>query len=170
VIFESLLGPSAADPDLTLRCDIMFPDGDVTTLGFVVTGSDVPRSRLDSNRGALGSVGVGGVLTIIGATDSEAGGVCGGAFVSIAWTLAVFGRSGDAVAETDCCVCLSGKIAPILDATLPRLPSDILFSFSSCNVSVRPPALRSGLDCWLDPLRPGRRASFNLPTGDGDLF
>ena len=102
MMFESLLGPSAFESDLTLRCDIMFPDADVTTLGFDVVGSDAPRSLvLDSKRGVLESVGVGGVFTIIGAAVSEAGGVRGGAFVSIVWTLAVLGRSGDELAEAD---------------------------------------------------------------------
>lgn len=42
VMFDNLLGPNV-DPDLILRCDIIFPDGDVTTLGFT-TGSEDPRS------------------------------------------------------------------------------------------------------------------------------
>ena len=42
VMFDSLLGPNV-DPDLILRCDIMFPEGDVTTFGFW-TGSEEPRS------------------------------------------------------------------------------------------------------------------------------
>ena len=40
VIFDNLLGPRVADPDLTRRCDIMFPEGDVTTLGFTGLESD----------------------------------------------------------------------------------------------------------------------------------
>lgn len=81
VILDNLLGPNDV-PDFTLRCDIMFPDGDVMTFGLDVTGSDDPRSRLLAKRGVLESVGVGGVLTIIGAA-SLAGGVCGTALVSI---------------------------------------------------------------------------------------
>lgn len=60
--------------------------------------------------------------------------------------------------------CLSEKIDPTLEATLPRLPSPPL------PLSVpTPPGLRSGLVCGLDPRR-GLKASFILPTGDGDLF
>lgn len=32
IMLESLLGPKVPDPDRTLRCDIMFPEGEVTTL------------------------------------------------------------------------------------------------------------------------------------------
>lgn len=53
------------------------------TLGFEVVGSEGPRSRTDSKRGELVSVGVGGVFTIRGAVFSPGGGVCGEAFVSI---------------------------------------------------------------------------------------
>ena len=44
VIFDNLLGPRVTDPDLTLRCDIMLPDGDVTTLGFETADSEVVPS------------------------------------------------------------------------------------------------------------------------------
>jgi hypothetical protein len=81
VIFDNLLCPNDV-PDFTLRCDIMFPDGEVMTLGLDVTGSDDPRFRLSTKRGVLESVGVGGVFTIIGAV-SLGGGVCGTAAVSI---------------------------------------------------------------------------------------
>lgn len=42
VMFDNLLGPNV-DPDLILRCDIMFPDAEVTTFGFTI-GSEEPRS------------------------------------------------------------------------------------------------------------------------------
>jgi hypothetical protein len=82
VMFDNLLGPNADEVDRTLRCDIMFPEGEVMTFGFDAAGSDDPRSRLFANRGILESVGVGGVFTIIGAV-SPSGGVCGLAVVSI---------------------------------------------------------------------------------------
>lgn len=72
MILESLLGTSVADPDLSLRCDIMFPDGEVMTLGFEVELE--PRSRLFEKRGEPESVGVGGVFTIIGAGSCPGGG------------------------------------------------------------------------------------------------
>lgn len=89
VIFDNLLGTNVFDPDRIRRCDIIFPDGDVTTLVFVLIGSGAAWSRLEENRGELVSVGVGGVLTIIGAGFSAAGGVLGGALVSIVDNLAV---------------------------------------------------------------------------------
>jgi hypothetical protein len=60
----------------------MLPDADVTTLGFLVTGSDGPRSRLDGKIGTLESVGVGGVFTMMGAI-SPGGGVEGAELVLI---------------------------------------------------------------------------------------
>src|ERR1700738_2877373 len=63
VIFESLLGPRVPEFVLTRRCDIILPDGDVTTFAFIdVVGSDVPRSRVEGKLGIAASVGVGGVL------------------------------------------------------------------------------------------------------------
>jgi hypothetical protein len=83
VIFDNLLGPKVADPDRILRCEIIFPEADVTTLGFEAAGSEVSRSRTGEKYGKLGSVGVGGVFTIRGAMLSPGGGVLGEVFVSI---------------------------------------------------------------------------------------
>lgn len=58
-------------------------------------------------------------------------------------------------------------MAPILDATLPRLLSDEACSLSRCNCEALPPL--SGLDWGLSARFPGRNASFNLRAGDGDL-
>jgi hypothetical protein len=163
VILDSLLGPKAAELDLTLRCEIMFPEGDVTTLAFREIGSEFTLSRFEVNR-SPGSVGVGGVLTITGAgDDSLLGGVCGVACVSIGWSFEFRGLSGDELAESGCCPCLSN----ILDTTLARL----LLPKLSLDVAAGPllPILRSGLLLGLAPLR-GFNASFNLPTGDGDRF
>lgn len=136
-------------------------------MAFEVIGSDVPRSRGEPNRGELGSVGVGGVLTIMGAGFSPGGGVLGGAFVSIAWIFAVRGRSGELVEEVAWdAACLSGNIDPILDATLPRLLSAADFSFN-VPTPPTPPGFRSGLVFGLEP-RFGVKACFNLPTGEGD--
>ena len=82
VMLESLLGPKAVDVDFTRRCDIIFPEGDVMTLGFEAAEPGVPRSEADGKRGTLGSVGVGGVFTMIG-PESVRGGVCGRSSVSI---------------------------------------------------------------------------------------
>jgi hypothetical protein len=75
VMFDNLLGPSVADPDRILRCEIILPDAEVMTLGFAVTGSEDPRSRTVSKCGELVSVGVGGVFTMRGAVFSPGGGV-----------------------------------------------------------------------------------------------
>jgi len=170
-----LLGPNV-DPDLIRRCDIMFPDGDVTTFGFK-TGSEEPRSRCvagENSRGWL-SVGVGGVFTIVGAGSPGGGG--GGVEGTLVFkgrgVFPVRGRSGEEFAESPdaCCgdcVILSGNMDPILDATLPLLLSDGAFSFSLGNWS--PPPLLSGLDCGLGARFPGRSAFFNLRAGDGDRF
>lgn len=166
VIFESLLGTSVADPDLPLRCDIMFPDGDLTTFEFEPNDSGDRCSRKSENRGTLGSVGVGGVFTIIGAFVSAEGGVDGAALVSICWTLPVRGRVGG---EVTVFACRSGNIDPILDATLPRLLSpDVALSFND-DPAPTAPVLRSGLVLGLGPRRK-IRASFSLPTGEGDRF
>lgn len=68
VIFESLLGPNVEEFVLARRCDIMLPDGDVTTLGLAGAGESTTILVGESvNRGRPGSVGVGGVLTMRGA-------------------------------------------------------------------------------------------------------
>lgn len=122
----------------------------------------MPRSRVFVvKRGELESVGVGGVFTIIGAA-LPGGGVWGAAFVSIGWGLAVLGRSGDDVSDPVCDVCLSN----ILETTLPRLPFPVV-SFSFGAVPALFSFFRSGLPLGLVPRR-GLKASFNLPTGDGD--
>lgn len=168
MILDNLLGPKVPDPDLILRCDIMFPDGEVTTFEFVLIGSGIDRSLLGGNRGEPESVGVGGVLTMIGAGLSAAGGVSGTALVSIVCSFPVLGLSGDDALEfSSVDVCLSGKIDPILDATLLLLPSvPAAFSFTAKT----PLAFRSGLVFGLPLPLLGVKACFNLPTGEGDRF
>lgn len=170
VIFDSLLGPIlfplANDPERMRLCDIMFPDGDVTTFGFVEIGEP-------EKRGEAVSVGVGGVLTIAGAGAAFSivvGGVLGRPFVSIMYgTFGFFSRSGDARTSGDCCGdCLSGKIEPSLAATLPRLFIIVVDSFS-LRTGVEAFDFRSGLELGLGAWR-GVNASLSLPTGDADRF
>lgn len=174
VIFDSLLGPMlfplANDPERMRLCDIMFPDGDVTTFGFVEIGEP-------EKRGEAVSVGVGGVLTIAGPAFSiVVGGVLGRPFVSILYgILGFFRRSGDAScvctsADCRCCCgdCLSGNIEPSRAATLPRLYVLVLDSFS-LRTGVEPLDFRSGLELGLGVWR-GVNASLSLPTGDADRF
>lgn len=177
VIFESLLGPNVTpEPDRLRRCDIMFPEGEVTTFGFV-PAPEVGRSgdfdSLLENRGEpkADSVGVGGVFTMIGADLSVDGGVRGVALVSIAGILAVRGRSGDDVTEPKavCEEVLSGNIEPSRDATLPRRFSAKVVASFVATAAAAPPALRSGLVFGLVPFL-GVNASLNLPTGDGVRF
>jgi hypothetical protein len=168
VIFDNLLGPIlfplANDPERMRLCDIMFPDGEVTTFGFVEIGEP-------EKRGGAVSVGVGGVLTIAGAAFSiVVGGVLGRPFVSIIYgAFGFFSRSGDARTSGDCCGdCLSGKIEPSLAATLPRLFIIVVGSFS-LRTGVEPLDFRSGLELGLGAWR-GVKASLSLPTGDADRF
>lgn len=143
----------------------MLPDADVTTLGFEVTGSDEPLSRLEGKCGELVSVGVGGVLTMIGAM-SPGGGVEGAEVVFIGWIFAVRGRSGEEVVESVWDDCLSGNIAPILEATLPRLLSAIVFFSCDDRLTPPPPGCRSGLVFGLGPRR--IKAFLIRAPGDGD--
>ena len=80
IIFDNLLGGCVAGPesDLTRRCEIMFPEGDVIVTPFppfVAAGTAFFGGEL----GLFGSVGVGGVTVVSGAKEALAGGVCGGA-------------------------------------------------------------------------------------------
>jgi hypothetical protein len=169
VILDNLLGPNALVPDLTRRCDIMFPEGEVTTFELVTAGggSETPRSRADAE--CSPSVGVGGVFTIRGAVLSPEGGVIGRTFVSsLLGTLVDFGLSCVMVAGR--INSLPGKIAPILDATLPRRATcGSLLSSLGVPAPLPPPfvTFRSGLT--FDSRR-GVNASRNLLAGDGDLF
>jgi len=173
VILDNLLGPRVADPDRILRCEIILPEAEVTTLEFDVAGSETPRSRSVSKCGELCSVGVGGVFTIRGRCSPQVVVFVVKAFVSMVWIFAVRGRSGEFVTDAGFVTdtgwaddCLSENIELTLDATLPRLPSPpLVLSFKS-----PPPApLRSGLVLGLDPSR-GLNASLILPTGEGDRF
>jgi hypothetical protein len=109
---------------------------------------------------------------MVGAGVSPGGGVDGADLVSIVEIFAVRGLSGDDVPEPGSDdVCLSGKILPNLDATLPRLlfvPT--VLSFDAMETTASLAALRSGLVLGLPPPRLGVRACLNLPTGDGDLL
>jgi hypothetical protein len=176
-MLDSLLGPSDAEPDLTRLCDIIFPDAEVTTFvfEFELTGSDDPRSLLVGKRGALKSVGVGGVFTIVGATSTAVGGVDGGRPMSTVVIFAVLGRSGVDVGGgtggtwTGTVCDLSGNKFPSLDETLLRL----LMLSNPSDDDDPPPAeplnFLSGLVLGLE-LFFVFNASRSLPTGDGDLL
>lgn len=136
-------------------------------------GSGAVRSLLACKEGNLGepeSVGVGGVFTMMGAGLLLGGGVRGTTLVSIVCSFPVLGLSKfDALVFCSLAVCLSGNIDPILEATLPRLPSvpnPLLFVGTA---PTAPLAFRSGLVLGLLALR-GVKACFNLPTGEGDLL
>jgi hypothetical protein len=168
VMLDSLLGPRVLVPDLTRRWDSIFPEGDTTTSELAAggSGSETPRSRAKE---CSPSIGVGGVFTMTGAGLSPAGGVCGRIFVSMALgSFAVLGRSCELVAEGRM-NSLLGKMAPILDATLPRLPVCVSICPSSGVPAPLPPPFvifRSGL--VFGPRR-GVNASRSLLTGEGDL-
>jgi hypothetical protein len=132
VMFDNLLGTTEAEPDRIRRCDIMFPEGDITTFGSEFVG-DVGLLEV-AKRGELESVGVGGVLTIRGAGPFRDGGVCGRAFVSMGLTFAARGLSGDDAVDLGLTWgnCLSENIELTLAVmTLPRLesaPPSLVFS------------------------------------------
>jgi hypothetical protein len=72
--FESLLGGFAAER--ARRCDIIFPEGETTTLDF---GCEEPWLELAvelAGEAGLASVGVGGVTSVVGAS-TVFGGVAG---------------------------------------------------------------------------------------------
>jgi hypothetical protein len=150
VMLASLLGPNVVDVDLTRRCDIMFPEGDVMTLGFEAIEPGVPRSDADGKRGTLESVGVGGVFTMSGAV-SVRGGVRRSPVVSIGRTWG--GVRGGSVADHVVIVDAEARLGvagPVLDATVPRCRSKASLSWSLSardGSTAPPPALRSGLDC-----------------------
>ena len=67
---ESLLGGFVADR--TRLCDIMFPEGDTTTSEFELVGARFALllEAVDSvGEGSLPSIGVGGVMKVVGASD-----------------------------------------------------------------------------------------------------
>jgi hypothetical protein len=78
VTLKSLLGPMfEPDPERNLLCDIILPECETATLG--VDPEEAEERLLE----LCESVGVGGVLTMMGAGESEEGGVCGRTFVSM---------------------------------------------------------------------------------------
>lgn len=136
----------------------------MTTFGF-----EVIEPGEAENRGDPASVGVGGVLTITGAAFSPVGGVLGRPFGSIIYgDLELLGRSGDSWSSAAWGVCLSGKICPILAATLPRLLIVSRVSFS-CRAAGDAWAFRSILGFGLVDRRE-MNASLSLPTGDVGAF
>lgn len=88
VMFESLLGPILPDPDLPLLWAIMLPWAAppiVSVEAFAAASTTVcePGPGEECAKGALWSVGVGGVLTMTGVPFSGLGGVEGTTEVSI---------------------------------------------------------------------------------------
>lgn len=135
----------------------MLPDGEVTIFGFFWMG------ERPLNVGELSSVGVGGVFTIEGAAFAAVvGGVCGRSLEVVMVGIRSFGLSG-------CCglAALSGKIAPILAATLPLLfvvsPSCCLAACTGLGNGLRS-GLPPGFGFGLVLLR--TKAPFSLSTGE----
>lgn len=134
----------------------MLPDGEVTMLGLFWIGERPLKV------GELISVGVGGVFTIAGAAFAAVvGGVCGLSLDVVIVGILGFGFSV-------CCglAALSGKIAPILAATLPLL---FVVSPSCCLAACTGlgSGLRSGLPAFgfgLVLLR--TKVSLSLSTGE----
>jgi hypothetical protein len=163
--WDSLLGGFVAER--TRLCDIMFPDGDTVTLGL---GCDAfcfaPSLELVECVGETGcpSVGVGGVTNVVGAS-TRFGGVAG------IWVMMRFG----AVERRDVVDCAKSPV-PICGGEAWNASSRTLVSrFFPPNSVPNPPPLVLGLGLSAPPtvlgdvdLRLGVKASFSLPTGDGE--
>jgi hypothetical protein len=162
---ESLLGGFVADR--ARRCDIMFPEGETTTLGFelVLLCCTVFLELVDSvGEEGFGSVGVGGVMKVVGASD-RLGGVAGSE------VMMRFGATdlSDGVDLVSSPVCICGGEAWI------GLSNTFVSCFLPPNRAPSPPPLVLGLAAsGLAPglgtgdvaLRFGVKASLSLPTGD----
>jgi hypothetical protein len=163
--WDSLLGGLV--DERTRLCEIMFPDGDTVTLelGCDVLGA-APSFELVESVGetAFPSVGVGGVMNVVGAS-TRLGGVAG---------ICVMMRLG-AVERGDVVDCAKSPV-PICGGEAWNGSSRTLVSrFFPPNSVPSPPPLVLGLALSAPPtvlgdvdLRLGVNASFNLPTGDGE--
>lgn len=162
--FESLLGGLVAER--TRLCDIMLPEGDTVTLGFDCdVPCLIPSLELVEKVGeeAFPSVGVGGVMNVVGASE-RFGGVAG---ICVMMRLGAVPRS-DGV---DCvcspvCICggdaWKGSSNTLVSRFLPpnKAPSPPLELGLAASASL--PVLGEVV------LRVGANASFSRPTGDGD--
>lgn len=75
---ESLLGIFDPESDLTRRCEIMFPEGETTTLEFTPDALNGLLGTGERSWDCLRSTGVGGVTTVAGVAVSPFfGGVLG---------------------------------------------------------------------------------------------
>jgi hypothetical protein len=154
---ESLLGGFVADR--TRLCDIMFPDGDTTTLELDWEEEWLfPSFELAEvvGDGALASVGVGGVRIVVGASR-EFGGVAG---------ICVMIRFGP-TERREVVDCVSSPICIWGGEAYKGSSNTLVSRFFPPN---RAPSLpsTSSLVFGVVGLRTGAKASFSLPTGDGD--
>lgn len=161
---ESLLGGLVAER--TRLCDIMFPDEETVTLGF---DCDVPCFALSlelvENVGdvAFPSVGVGGVMKVVGASARFGDVVCRAVMIRLGaverrdvvdcvcspvWICG--GEAWNGSSKTRVSRFFPPNSAPNPPLELGRAPSK------------SPPVLGEG------DRRLGANASFSLPTGDGD--
>lgn len=153
--------------DRARRCDIMFPEGETTTLGFelVLSCFTVFLELVDSvGEEGFGSVGVGGVMKVVGASD-RLGGVAGSEVTMR------FGATdlSEGVDFVSCPVCICGGEAWIGSS------NTLVSRFFPPNKAPSPPPLvlgraTSGLAPGLGfgdvDLLLGVKASLSLPTGD----
>jgi hypothetical protein len=160
-----LLGGFVAER--TRRCDIMFPDWDTVTLGFA-GGAPFLVPSLVSEGNAVGiafpSVGVGGVTSVVGASIRF--GVAAGSWVMMRLgaverrDVADRAWSPEYICGGEAC---SGSSKTLVSRFFPP------------NSVPSPPPLELGLAGSVAPtvlgdvdLLLGVKASFSLPTGDGD--
>lgn len=162
---DSLLGDCVAESDLTRRCEIMLPDGDVMVLGFFPADIAplVPNDGLPG--GSISwSVGVGGVTCVWGASRPALVGVLG--VVTIVGSSLVLEVGLLGLESMDC----------VLSEAFVDLPKLILPLLSLLNSAPRAPPdfteLRSGLfgGLLLSFFAPVLKTSLILAPGETPLL
>jgi hypothetical protein len=169
--FESLLGGFVEER--ARRCDIIFPDGETTTLGFDCVAPCFALAfellvELAGDAGGFASVGVGGVTSVVGAS-ARFGGVAGICVIILFG--AVEGRFGVDWVSAPSWIEVGDACNTIVSSSTfdgGRFPPKI---------APNPPPLVLGLELSLSPpvlgdvdLLWGENASLSLPTGDALRF
>ena len=98
VMLDSLLGPALADPALDLRVIMLLGGDDALDLVVAAATGESAEGAGGWEVECLGSVGVGGVLTMTGVPFSAVGGVRGGRVVSMLCPLESRRKRSDGVA------------------------------------------------------------------------
>lgn len=161
--WESLLGGFVADR--ARLCDIIFPEGETTTLGFAVCTPFLAFDADPAGEAGFASVGVGGVTSVVGAS-TKFGGVAGS---SVTMSLGVMtgreeeGRTSFAAGSGggDACKGESSTVMLVSRFLLPKnVPKPLL-------VLGRGLSAVSTTDFWVkERFVVGVKASFSLRPGE----